>query len=530
MLQTGLDRREVAPEPGHALRRFEQPVARRSARTHILDVLYASSLVIIALLVGLAIEHLLHVQNALLVFLPVVLLAATRYGFWMAAWVSVLSVLGSSFMLAAPRLSFAVADVENTWALAIFLIAAALTSSLAAHARRRSEAADYHSRVVEQLYAFTSELADITDPRALATKIAAQLSAAFGISILLVDRHDAVLRAHAPDSETAMLDPNALPAAEACWRDRVPTGAGTEVATDCPWRFRPLTTTHGTVALAAMARHDIDTFERTDHRLRDALFDQAALQLERTRLVEEQRRNEVLAETDKLKSVLLTSISHDLRTPLASILGNVTSLRQYDRLYDAATRADMLEQTEAETRRLARFVDNLLHLSRIDAGVLAPSCDKIDLSDVVGSALQRIGQGVVRPGIVVNLDPDLPMVAADFSLMEQTLVNLIDNALKYSPKGSTITIQARLHETAIELQVVDEGPGVPAAETSRIFERFFRARLGDGQPAGMGLGLAICKGFVEAMGGSIRATNRDDRSGAVFSIQLPFERPEGHAA
>jgi two-component system sensor histidine kinase KdpD len=506
--------------------RFERPPPRRELSARVLAVLYASSYVAIALVVGLTIENVLHVQNALLVFLPVVLLAATRYGFWMASWVSLLSVLGSSYMLAAPRLSFAVADVENVWALGIFLIAAALTSSLAAQSRARAAAADYHRRVVEQLYALSSSLGAITDPLRLGDEIAAQTSAILQMPTSLLERDSAgAWRVHSGGRPSPALDAAATAAAEVCWRERRPAGAGTETHPQSSWHFWPLETAHGIVGLLGVHSRDIEGLPHADRRLRESMDDQVALQLERARLVEDMRHAEVLAETEKLRSALLTSISHDLRTPLASILGNVTSLREYGHLYDDATRAEMLEMAEAETRRLARFVDNLLHMTRIDAGALHPSFDKIDLGEVIGSALQRLGKTLCEHQVVVDVPGEGPMVPVDFALAEQVLVNLLDNAAKYSPPGSTITVAVRASDTAIALRVSDEGPGVPDADLTRIFERFFRVRVADHRPAGTGLGLAICKGFVEAMGGTIAAANRDDRRGTVLTVTWPLERP-----
>jgi two-component system sensor histidine kinase KdpD len=218
---------------------------------------------------------------------------------------------------------------------------------------------------------------------------------------------------------------------------------------------------------------------------------------------------------------LLTSISHDLKTPLASILGNVSSLAQYSKLYDEATRSEMLEMAEAETIRLSRFVDNLLHMTRIDAGGLHPTLEMLDVSDLVGSALTRSEKLLQRHRLCTDLPSDLPMVDADFVLAEQVLANLLDNAAKYSPADSEIRIAAHDADDHVVIHVEDEGPGVPAEHLDRIFQRFFRVMTADHRPAGTGLGLAICKGFVEAMGGTISGANRTDRPGARFTITLP---------
>lgn len=534
MLPTATDR-DSDPAPRRreplSLGRFERPPWRqRALSAYVLAIIFTSSFVGIALVVGLMIEHVLHIQNALLVFLPVVLLAAVRYGFWMASWASLLSVLGSSFMLAAPRLSFAVADAENVWALAIFLISAALASSLAAQVRQRSAAADYHGRILEQLYAFSSRLAGLSDPQLLRSEIVTQTTSILGVPTILFERNDHALRAHAGHAAVPELDAAALAAAETCRMESRPTGAGTSTAGGCDWHFRPLETTHGVVGVLGVHRRDLDELHKGERRLREAMDDQAALQLERVQLVEDKRHAEVLAETERLQSALLTSISHDLRTPLASILGNVTSLKEYGHLYDAQTRTEMLEMAELETLRLARFVDNLLHMTRIGAGALHPSFEKVDLGDVIGSALQRLAKMLARHDIEVDVPSDLPMVSLDFTLAEQVLVNLLDNAAKYAPARTTITVAVRADAAGVEVRVSDEGPGVPVTESTRIFERFFRVSVSDHRPAGTGLGLAICRGFVEAMQGTIAVANRGDRSGAVFTVRWPIERPEAKVA
>jgi two-component system sensor histidine kinase KdpD len=221
----------------------------------------------------------------------------------------------------------------------------------------------------------------------------------------------------------------------------------------------------------------------------------------------------------------LTSISHDLRTPLASIIGTITSLRSFGRLYDETTRDEMLATAQEEGERLNRFVANLLDMTRLDSGSVEVRREMLDLSDVIGAALQRCGTILAGHKVTVELAPDLPMLPLDFLLMEQVLVNLLDNAAKYASVGTEIQIQARREGAAAVIAVRDEGPGIPVGDVERIFDKFYRVRSADRQRAGTGLGLAICRGFVEAQGGRIDAANRTDRGGAVFTIRMPIENP-----
>jgi two-component system, OmpR family, sensor histidine kinase KdpD len=496
---------------------------KNTLRTRLLAATQSIGAVVIALLAGLVIEQLLHVENVLLVFLPAVLFAALRFGLAVASGVSLLSVLASSFFLAEPRFSFAVADPDGVWALAIFLIVASFTSNLAAQARERAAAASYHSQVAEHLYAFSSRLAGVSSTEDLVAEIVRQLAQVLKAEVILIEPRQQSLRVHGADP--ALLAPRLEAATHACLDQRLAVGPGTGRFEDIEWQLQPLVTAQAIVGVVGVrVGNEIRSRTADEVRLLEALRDQAAVNLERTQLAEEMSRNQVLAETEKLRSALLTSISHDLRTPLASILGNVSSLRRLGHLYDDATRAEMLEFTEVETLRLARFVDNLLHMTRIDAGALQPTFEMIDLGDVLGSALKRLARTLAQHQVLVDIETDLKMVPIDFMLMEQVLANLLDNAAKYAPPGTCIRVSIRSADDCVELLVMDEGPGIPHADLHQIFERFYRVRATDHRPAGAGLGLAICRGFVEAMGGRIRVANRPDRSGALFTVTLPAVR------
>jgi len=255
-------------------------------------------------------------------------------------------------------------------------------------------------------------------------------------------------------------------------------------------------------------------------RLMDALADQAALAIERVNLARDLHLARLQAETDRLRSALLTSISHDLRTPLASILGSATSLRSQDAILDEPTKQSLLGTIIDEADRLNRFIGNLLDMTRLESGALKPRTSLYDLSDVVGAALQRAAKILANHRIELDLPAKLPMLALDMVLFEQVLFNLLDNAAKHAPAGSLISIQAYQNGDTVVLRIMDEGEGIPDVDTERIFEKFYRSG-GDRRRAGTGLGLAICRGFIEAMHGTITARNRADRPGAVMTITLP---------
>jgi two-component system sensor histidine kinase KdpD len=225
-----------------------------------------------------------------------------------------------------------------------------------------------------------------------------------------------------------------------------------------------------------------------------------------------------------LRSALLTSISHDLRTPLAAILGSASSLKAYRVSLDVAEQDELLGTIQDEAERLNHFIANLLDMTRLESGALAPNLAAIDLGDVIGSVLRRAPLQLHK--VSLDIEPGLPMLKLDPVLFEQVLFNLLDNAAKYAPAGSTITLKARRESGAVRLMVLDEGPGLPEEDRERVFDKFYRVRAADKKRAGTGLGLAIARGFMESMGGTITAANRSDRPGltpgAIFNLTLPI--------
>jgi two-component system sensor histidine kinase KdpD len=222
-----------------------------------------------------------------------------------------------------------------------------------------------------------------------------------------------------------------------------------------------------------------------------------------------------------LRSALLTSISHDLKTPLASVLGAASTLRDLAGNLTEAQKHDLLATVIDESERLNRFIANLLDMTKLESGAIVPNTALHDLSEIVGSALRRAGKILVRHRVSLELAADLPMLELDAVLFEQVLFNLLDNAAKYAPPDTTISIRGVRDRDSIVLQIMDEGGGIPPAELESVFDKFYRVQKGDHVRPGTGLGLAISRGFVEAMHGTISAANRADRSGAVLTIRFP---------
>ena len=287
--------------------------------------------------------------------------------------------------------------------------------------------------------------------------------------------------------------------------------------------FLPMRTGRGAIGVIGIDSDKPGPLLTPDQRrLLDALIDQSALAIERVRLVEDLERAKRAAEADRLRSALLTSISHDLKTPLAAVLGAAGTLRDLSGALSDGEKADLLATIVDEAERLNRFIANLLDMTKLESGAVVPNAAPHDLGEIVGSALRRAGKILAHHRVELELAADLPMLRLDAVLFEQVLFNLLDNAAKYSPVHTTIRIQSWRDRDSVCLQILDEGNGIPPAELEHIFDKFYRVEKGDQVRAGTGLGLAISRGFVEAMHGTITAANRIDRSGAVFAIRFPI--------
>ncbi|HQT76195.1 MAG TPA: ATP-binding protein [Rhodopila sp.] len=313
-----------------------------------------------------------------------------------------------------------------------------------------------------------------------------------------------------------------LAAAKWSWERNHIAGRGSDTLPGAKWLFQPLRTGRGCVGVVGIIRDEPGPLLTPDQqRLLDALADQAALAVERVNLARDLHHARLQAETDRLRSALLTSISHDLRTPLASILGSATSLRSQAAVLDAPTKESLLGTIIEEADRLNRFIGNLLDMTRLESGALKPNTSLAELSDVIGAALRRATRILADHRVVVDLPPGLPLVSLDMVLFEQVLFNVLDNAAKHAPAGSVIAVTVRRDADTVTLSISDQGEGIPQADAERVFEKFYRAGGPDRRRPGTGLGLAICRGFVEAMGGTIRAGNRPDGKGAMITISLP---------
>jgi two-component system, OmpR family, sensor histidine kinase KdpD len=488
----------------------------------------STAAVAVALGMGSLIERFIGLQSISLVFLMAVLASAIAWGLWPALFACALSVLGYNFFFIPPLYTFTIADPENVVALFFFLAVAIIVSNLTAATRSQIVSARTRAKTTAELYAFSRKVAGIGTLDDLLWATAYQISSMLKLhSVLLLPDKDAdnltIASAYPPED---VLDNADMAAARWCWEHNRPAGRCADTLPGGKWLFLPLRTGSGPVGVIGIDRDEPGPLLTPDERrLLDALADQAAVAIERVSLARGLAETRVLAETERLRAALLTSISHDLRTPLASIIGTASSLRGYSDKYDPRERDELLATLQGEAERLNRFVGNLLDMTRLESGAIKLELELFDIADIIGATLQHAAGVLGEHRVEVEIAPDLPMLRIDPMLFEQVLFNLLDNAAKYAPLGTRIDLRARRDGDVVAIEVIDEGPGIPPSDLERVFDKFYRVQAQDRQRAGTGLGLAICRGFIEAQGGLIVAGNRQDRAGAVLTIRMPV--PQG---
>jgi two-component system sensor histidine kinase KdpD len=481
----------------------------------------ATAYVAMATLIGRLIHGYTPLPNISLIYLAAVLIVAMRHGLVPSLYTSVISTLAYNYFFTAPHYSLTVTDPSNVLALVFFVVISLAISQLMGRLRTQNVIVGEQARLTTELLSLSRRLAGSRKLDELGEIATSQLARLLRVNALLLTPESAGLQTRGSSGQ-ARLDDADLAAATWSFEKNQATGRGADTLPGARWLFVPLRAASGAVGVIGVHRDDSEFLLAPDERrLLDAVTDLVAISIERIRLAKQIDQNKLLAETEQLRSALLTSISHDLRTPLASIMGAISSLRAYGAQYDAATRDELLTTAQDESERMNRFIGNLLDMTRLDAGAVKPRLEPCDLRDIAAAALQHTARTLAQHRVITRYASALPVMNVDFVLLEQVLVNLLENAAKYAPEDSEVELAVQSYRYAVSIEIRDRGPGIPAEELQRIFDPFHRIRHGDQQRAGIGLGLAVCRGFVEAMGGRIRAGNRKDGAGSVFEVELP---------
>jgi two-component system sensor histidine kinase KdpD len=462
-----------------------------------------------------------HVSDAIMLYVLSVVLVSLRGGRAPAMVAAILSVAAMDFIFVEPYFSFTVADPRDAVTLAVMFVVSLIIASLTRRVRDQAEAARSREVRTAALYAMSRELAGTNGIETMLRIAARHMHDAFGcsVAVLLPDAGGLKSAVHSP--RTFEIDDQDRVVAEWVWQHERAAGWGTDEFSSAQALFLLLRGSRGKVGILSLkppGKRAIDTGLLQLVRTFAAQFGSA---VERGQLAEAAHRAEVQIETERLRSSLLSAVSHDLRTPLGVITGATSTLLQDEQFLDPEARRELLESAHEEAVRLNRLVGNLLDMTRVASGALRPKKEWHPLDEIVGVALNRLEERLVGREVAVALPHDLPPLPIDAVLIEQVLINLLENALKYTPLGSPIAISAVWDGSGVRIDVADRGPGVLERERTLIFDKFYRSKP-DVSDGGAGLGLAICRGVVEAHGGKIWVEQREG-GGANFRFWLPIE-------
>ena len=493
----------------------------REWRPHrpLMRYLLSLGLVTAATLFSLLFRARIEPTNLVMIYLVVVVIAAIYLGRGPSLLAAITGVLAFDFFLVPPYLTFAIGDTQYILTFFALLTISLVVSTLTAQVREQAEAAIQGESRATALYSLGRDLTSATDLEQVADTIITHISEVFGrqVAIFLPKNGGVAIFAHSPDY---VPDENGLAVASWVFQHDQPAGRGTDTLPAASLRCLPLKTGRGLVGVLGVRPTDSDNILSLEQRQSLLSFaDQAALSIERAVLAEQAKEAQLLSAADKLQAALLNSISHDLRTPLVSITGALSTLEQDHQHLDPAAQRSLVHTAREEADRLNRLVGNLLDMTRLEAGALKVKREACDVEDLVGTAIGQMEERLARRSIQVDIPTGTPMISADFVLVVHVLNNLLDNALKYSPKDSPMGVRARQVGSDVQISVMDRGIGIPKDDLERVFDKFYRVQRPE-HVTGTGLGLAICKGIIEAHGGRIWAEERPG-GGTCITIALP---------
>jgi two-component system sensor histidine kinase KdpD len=500
------------------------------------DLLRAAAIVAAATGVALALRRVWAIPDVEMLFLFGVMVVAATGGRAASYAAAALAVVLYDFFFVPPAYTLDIENARYALTFAMMFGMSAVISTLTARLREERAEAVARERRTAALLSLSRELGRADDEAAVAAVCVRSAASILGAAdvVFLAARPDDALLPLGAAPEGASLAADELSVARWARSHGTPAGPGTEVlASEGVW-CAPLRTWGEVLAVLAVRPAGERRLEASQRAFLEAVAHQAALVLDRVRLAEEARHSALRVEREELRSGLLSSVSHDLRTPLAAITGAGTMLRDEAAL-DASLRRELVETVCDEAERLERLVSNLLEMTRLESGTVEPRREWVPVDEVVGSALNRVERRLAGRSVRTALAPDLPLLSIDPVLVEQVLVNLLENAVKYTPPGSELEIRADRDGPSVTFEVADRGPGIPPGDEERIFERFHRGTHGAGI-RGVGLGLPIARAIAQAHGGRLTAANRPG-GGAAFRLTLPLAadappavpaaRPEG---
>ncbi|MEA5673074.1 sensor histidine kinase KdpD [Pseudomonas sp. MH2] len=484
---------------------------------------YWLALLATALAAGLAwaVSSVLALPNISLVFLAAVLLVAVRSSLGPALACAALSFLTYDFLFIPPSFSFSIQREEDVLTLVFFLLMAALTGNLAARQRRQLQALRETQGETRQLLDLSRRLTVATDRQAVFSAAGQHLGDWQGIQICLLERDAEGLLQVASGGPQVFTD-NERAAAEWAWQHGQAAGHGSDTLPHGRWWWWPLAVDETPLALLGVQPASGEPLSAQRRRLLTALAEPLAQALARARLGEQLEAARLHGETEQLRSALLASVSHDLRTPLTAMRGSIDSLLALGDAIPPDDRRELLEGTRNEAERLDRYIQNLLDMTRLGHGGLKLARDWVSPGDIVGSALNRLRAVLAPLRVDTEVPAELPLLFVHAALIEQALVNVLENAARFSPVNGRLALRVEVQDERLCFAVADQGPGIPVAEREKIFDMFYTAARGDRGGQGTGLGLAICQGMIGAHGGSILVGEGIDGQGTCITLCLPL--------
>ena len=488
---------------------------------------YLGAIILVALasLLCEAVRTSLAPTNMVMVYLLAVVLAATRLGLLPAIMTALLSVLAFNFLFIPPRFSLRVHDTEYLFTFFALFVVGVVISSLVASIQEKIVQVRQQEARTNSLYSLTRDLSVAGDGQAVCAALRRAVLNNLGSRlVVLLDRQGSLEQV--PDAAVLQLDEGCLDIA--AWVMKSGRRAGTDTAAfpEAPFIFVPIKPGAKTVGVMVIEKGGSSLADSLP--LVEAFAGQAAMALERVQLSIQAEKARILQEKNLLEQALLNSISHDLRTPLVTISGVLDSVLTEDRTFDAEQRRSMLSTAAEEAGRMNRFVQSLLDMTRLEAGALSPRLTPCEVEELIGCAIGAVESRIGDHHLLAAVEQELPPVPVDLALMTQALVNLLDNALKHAPPATDITLSAGFDGRWVIIAVIDNGPGIPAGQEERIFDKFYRVAVPE-RTGGTGLGLSIAKGIIEAHHGSVTAANRP-KGGLLVEVKLPpspLELPPG---
>ncbi|WP_460157514.1 DUF4118 domain-containing protein [Pseudomonas sp. S2_H10] len=482
---------------------------------------------ILASALAWAVASVLPLPNISLVFLAAVLLVAVRSSLGPALACAALSFLTYDFLFIPPNFSFSIQREEDVLTLLFFLLMAALTGNLAARQRRQLQALRDTQEETTELLDLSRKLTAATDRQAVVSAAAQHLNGWSDVQLCLLNR-DGQNGWKVETGGPLEFTEAERAAADWAWQHDQPAGAGTGTLPFGRWWWWPLSVEDGPLALLGVCAREGQTLSGQRRRLLTALSQPLAQALARAQLADDLEAARLHGETEQLRSALLASVSHDLRTPLTSMRGSIDSLLALGEAIPLEDRRELLEGTRDEAERLDRYIQNLLDMTRLGHGALKLARDWVSPADIVGSALNRLRAVLASLQVSTEVPADLPLLFVHAALIEQALINVMENAARFSPPRGRLQLRAGADDSELFFSVSDEGPGIPEEERAKIFDMFYTAARGDRGGQGTGLGLAICQGMVGAHGGHISVADGIDGRGTCITLHLPLQAQPGY--